>query len=282
MEYKEVITHGTKFRVQIFQNTVELARALECHEYKAGWEGDSLSNTDRWALGHFKNGKEALDKFKNGYNEPVNDIRLSVDNAIRTLPQEKTVMTSSGVVGYAPIVPNAILGLPNSMISQRRKVIKSKVIDVLYSASVHNGYDSDDIAKAGKKLLETIVKLEKKGYRVRLNIANMFYDDGDADFMIVCIKSENEPMTISRLTFPLATPSMQRIISFAWYERMPQTKYKGGYGCPWKRYFPEKDRKEMCKEFLNRPNSNAVYLECNDIIDKGQAYIDKCFEIDKL
>lgn len=279
VEYKEMNTHGSTFRVEIFGNSVEYAKAIETRTWKRGWHDDHIKTKDSWALGDtMKSGEEALDKFKNGYNDTVKDIQMAVNNAIKTIPQEKTVSMSSGVVGFAPIVPNAILGLPNSMITVKRKTIKSKVIDILYSTSVAAYVGAGEITKAGIKLLETIVKLEKKGYRVRLNILASYYENHDADVGIVCIKSENEPMTLSRLTFPLTTPAMFRVLSFAWYERSPQTKYKSGYGCGWGYKFSEDDRKEIARKMLNRPNSNTVYIECKDILEKGEKYLDKCFE----
>lgn len=180
------------------------------------------------------------------------------------------------MVGFAPIVPNALLGLPNSMISTRYRNIKGKVVDFMVGTGISCGATAQQMQEGGKKILETVVKLEKRGYRVRLTTIDTFCAGNEGDVLILCVKSENEPLTLSRITFPMMTSAMLRVMGFRWYTSSPHTKYYSGYGHPWYHDFKEQDRLDIMREFLGRPNSNAVYVELNSVIQRGEEYLTKC------
>lgn len=146
----------------------------------------------------------------------------------------------------------------------------------MVGTSVSCGFSSSDMQKGGKKILETVVKLEKKGYRVRLTTIDTFCGGSEGDVLILNIKSENEPLTLSRTTFPLMTSAMLRVMGFRWYTTNPRSKYYSGYGHPWYHDFKEEDRLDIMREFLGRQNSNAIYVELASVIKDGEEYLNKC------
>ena len=61
-----------------------------------------------------------------------------------------TVTFSASPIGFAPIVPNAILGLPQSMVASTLDVKDNKIIDMVYDITASCG-TSTEYAKGRNK-----------------------------------------------------------------------------------------------------------------------------------
>lgn len=191
--------------------------------------------------------RKVLDKIKGGVTS--NTVRSSIDKRRRV---------TTGVIGYAPHVPNAILGLPNSMIQTASVAQKVKTVDVVYSPTGLGNVRTDDYIKAGVAMLSAINELETSGIRVNLKVAfKLSFDDnamrlkGNEELVMTTVKVKDyrEHLDILKLCFPLANASMQRRFGFRWLETVPglqSREFHGGYGSTPSRYMFDYVKNAMC------------------------------------
>ena len=69
------------------------------------------------------------------------------------------------------------------------------------------------------------------------------------------VKDAAAPLDIKRLTFPLMSAAMLRIIGFDWYERTELPEHYSGYGQEVSRY-----DNDGTMELIKRIDKNAVYV----------------------
>lgn len=182
--------------------------------------------------------KEALDLMKKGWDEPLKGLKKAdVGNVESNMAIPKS-RPRIGVVGFAPCVPNAIMGLPNSMIALERIPMKSKVLTIKYCIHVNAGHSAYEMIEAGKVMLRIINSLERKGYRVRLDVEFMSGSDHGENEIVnvsVNVKDWREQLDLKKLTFPLVNPAALRRIGFKWLETVPGLKsddFSFGYSRP--------------------------------------------------
>lgn len=178
---------------------------------------------------------EAIELFRNGdkdkYYQINQGLRTSNDSKTALLPRRQV---RNGVVGYAPNVPNAIMGLPNSMIYTEKVNMKSKTVSILYSICGNCGVKSHTFIRCGIALLNAVNALELSGYRVEIKI--LFFNavgSNEKTRGLVTVKRYNEHLDLLKMAFPLANPSMFRRFGFKWIETQPELTdgyYNGGYG----------------------------------------------------
>ena len=142
------------------------------------------------------------------------DIKTKLDQEYQTTPSNRRI-TYEGPTGYTPIVPNAILGLPNSM--RNTKVIKrdSKIVYIVVNQSWAAMTPKHVISYNGAFALSYIDVLERDGYRVNLYVGKISQrDNGDSYGHVVRIKKDSEPLNIYQVSFYLINPSYLRRIAF--------------------------------------------------------------------
>lgn len=196
--------------------------------------------------------EEAEELFKNGDKEKYEmiqkEFRSKVNNVRTNLLPRRQVRT--GVVGYAPNVPNAIMGLPNSMIYTDKVNMKSKTVSILYSITGNCYIEAKEFIKSGVAVLDVVNSLELSGYRVEVKI--LFFNAKECDEKLrglVTVKNYNEHLDLLKMAFPLANPSMFRRFGFKWLETCPvEIKSDWAYG-----YGSDNSREDLTK-------GNIVYL----------------------
>lgn len=180
---------------------------------------------------------DAVSLLSNGWTDKLAEIRKEMAQFDRVMEQNVTYQKkrpSTSVVGFAPHVPNAIMGLPNSMIRTEHTPMKTKVVRIIYNMCMNSGTDADDIMNAGLAVLKIANALERKGMRVRVDV-NPFLAERNREKVcaLVCIKDWRQPIDLKKIAFPVAHPSMFRRIGFRWLETVPELKEQGftsGYG----------------------------------------------------
>lgn len=187
-------------------------------------EGDAdWTGTENW--------EEAVDLFENGYTEILPKIKAGVAAGIKKTEMIQKRRTSTGVVGYAAHVPNAIMGLPNSMIYTQATPQKIKAISITYCITQNSGTEAEEFIDSGIAVLNVINRLELNGCRVNLKI--MYYCaecDGEYAFGTVDVKDYREHMDLQKLCFPVAHPSMFRRFGFKWLETCSGITKGWGWG----------------------------------------------------
>ncbi len=179
---------------------------------------------------------EATELITNGWEDVLPEIKKQFTTAVKsnengTIDRRRTY---NHVVGYAPNVPNAILGLPQSMINQHREPQKVKVVSIVYAPDENGGTDAKTFIKAGIVVLNIINQLELNGLRVRLMLTPM--DSISYGTFVSCtinVKDFREQLDLKKLAFPIANPSFLRRFGFKWLETYPELTengFSGGYG----------------------------------------------------
>lgn len=211
---------------------------------------------------------QALQFLEEGYQPTVEKLKAGIKSNLEG--NGKRISFHNDIVGYAPIVPLAILGVPNSMINSRMKPIKAKVIDVYYDMTATCNVDSKDIINAGVKMLSAIIALEQQGYRFNLYSMQVYYDDRKSYTLKIKVKDAMQPIDLKRISFPLTHTAFFRVIGFDWYSKCPEAKHLWGYGHDIERDFSNDKIQKMAKELFG---DNAVWFSCSEIVKKNEDYV---------
>lgn len=228
-----------KFVVEHFDSIEVFTKTIMQRKPNSVFKGKNLSSEKGTeSFTGSRSLQQALDIMKNGYEEPLAKIKKTMlDVKAKSNTPVQKIRPTIGVVGFAPCVPNAIRGLPNSMISVDRVPMKSKVLTIMYSIGVNAATKTDEMIEAGTAVLKLINELELKGYRVRLNVEFIGCYEGDREFasVTVNVKDWRQHIDLKKLAFPLVHPSALRRVAFRWLETVPNLSVEGfkwGYGKP--------------------------------------------------
>lgn len=219
--------------------------------------------------------EEAIEMLRYGWQdkEKVNRVMEKIGE-LEKMQETQKMSFKNDIVGYAPIVPLAMLGVPQNMINCTRKPKKAKVINLVIDISVSCNVDSESILDWGAKMVSKVINLEKQGFRVRIDIIKTFIDTSygtKAHVLKLPIKNENQPFDIQRMMFPIAHTAMGRRIGFDWYERLPEAEQLGGYGTPLIHHTRER-AEEIKRNILDTKNSYIIHrMEDIENILKGVA-----------
>lgn len=243
-----------------FINTIS-KRPVNKHYWS---ERDELSSNDSdYSFTLTKNYAESESLMATGYQQGLDNLQKAgafkvsrATNATRNVPQ-------ASVVGYAPHVPNAIAGIPQSMIGTTRIQQKSKIVTILYDGGASAYMDADKFVKAGRVLLSMILKLEMQGYRVRLDILDAFCTSNEKALCIVTVKEHRHPINPLKISYLLLHPSFFRRQGFRWLETSPEITFRySGYGRPLRHSCPKGESPDTIRE----------YLKENNVLEQGVFY----------
>lgn len=207
--------------------------------------------------------EESVDYVLHGSNKSFDLINSKIKE-LNLVGETKRPVQKNSVVGYIPNVPNAIIGLPQSMIHSEMKVKPNKVVTLLVETSVSASVSSEKYAEYGAKIVSQVISLEKSGFRVRVDAFDSFNSDSKQYSVRVPIKSEHQPANIKKLAFPLASAAFSRNLCFDWYESHPNSEQMSGYGRPL--YAMGTDMPRILDE-IKLPNEKCYYLNYNSDLD---------------
>ena len=172
-----------------------------------------------------------------GYNDPVKNIKSNliknkklVSKMYNLIPKP---ITTNQVVGFVPNVPNALMGLPKSMISVEKINRNKKTISIIYATGGAVGIEPKTLESAGTALVSAINLIELAGIQTKLSIGFMpTVYDRQIIFPTVNIKNFNERFSLQKICFPMVHPSMFRRIGFKYLETCPgmEEDFSCGYG----------------------------------------------------
>ena len=229
-----------KVIIERFNSVSQLMTTLKSREGKnnVGMRGEKASVESSEKFSGTKSYEEACEQITNGWDKHLAEIKKGFSDSVRvnTNTITKKSRVSSGVVGYAPLVPNAIRGLPNSMITTERIPQKIKAVTIVYNTSVSSSWTTGQMVKCGIAVMKLVNKLELDGYRVKLTVEALSTEAGrDQCRLLVDVKDWKQPLDLKKLCFPMVSPSMLRRIGFKWLETVPNMDnrgFSGGYGTP--------------------------------------------------
>ena len=194
-----------------------------------------LSSTDgSYSFTQTQSYEEATKLLKDGWSSMAQDITKKLNVIKNQVVNEHVQKILYDVVGFQASVPRYLQGIPTSMVNKKLVPVKQKVItldkDISYNASIK----TEQIIEASVQTLQLIKKIEAQGIRVNLNLIWGVAAGGTKEVAKVRLKSANERLNISKLSFPLVHPSMLRRLCFRYLEVAPTVtkSYTWGYGSP--------------------------------------------------
>ena len=247
---------GEKIIIEQFNSFHELMNVNNSRSQNFG--SRSSKGGDFEEVDSFEQAEEYLTK---GWNKKIDVMKKEIKKL--SMGTSQKISFKNDVVGYAPIVPNAILGLPHSMINNVRVPKKAKVINIQICIDFNGNVRQKEIFNWGAELINMILNLEAKGFRVKLEYIADFSEDKSKDIHIcrVPMKNENQPLDLKRLMFPLCHVAMLRCIMFDWYERLPDATKFLGYGNAL--YSQSKNRQEFTKSLVRENNTYFLMFKDN-------------------
>lgn len=267
--FDNVKSAGKKYKVQVECKNSAWEVVQDCKTRKITdssfdnmQDGKLGGHTKKWC--GVESYEEALELLEKGYQPTVDELKKEIKGNL--MGEGKRISFYNDIVGYAPIVPLAVLGVPNSMINSKMKPIKAKVVDVYYDMTCSSGTSSKDIIKAGAKLLSVIMRLEQQGYRFNVYAIQSYQRDSSCDMLCVKVKDASQPIDLKRVSFPLTHTGFFRVIGFDWYSKVPNGKYRTCYGCGMGYEFDNERLKKMFKEMFG---NNAVYLSSVKLLNEN-------------
>lgn len=184
-------------------------------ENHVGGRSDSSNDGDKSFTGTASfNEAEDLRKYGDKKSkEKIMKVKETTDKVFEKYAGQK-VKLFNDVVGFQPIVPNAILGLPLSMVNQKRLPRKVKTIDIFYNASIAWHVDREDIELKGAYVLSAIDALERSGYRVNLHVGSISMNGRYPSGYFINVKKAEQPLNLLKVAYYLVHPSFLRRTSF--------------------------------------------------------------------
>ena len=252
------------YLIEEFNNFNELINTNDSRERNFG---DSRTDNDRnWRGATYE---EAVDMLRYGWQDK-DKLDYTMQKISQLNKQQETQRTSfkNDIVGFAPVVPLAIMGVPQNMINSTRIPKKAKVIKIILDVGMASGVSVNEKMEWGAKVTSKIANLEKQGFRVKIECIKTFVEDNRTSKCHVCkvpVKSENQPFDVKRMMFVIAHPAMSRRIMFDWYERLPEAVEYSGYGRSLQ--YHNTDRANKIKAVI-ADTENSYYISIEDNIDK--------------
>lgn len=193
---------------------------------------DRYSQSEDKTFSLTKSYQESEEIMKSGYKEGLEDLKKAEKNIPVCSKASKAVPTAS-VIGYTPHVPNAIAGIPCSMISHKQVDIKTKMLSVVYDMTASYGEKAEDFVKAGRVLLSFIEMVESRGYRVKLDMMLSACKNREKSVALVKVKDFRQPVNPLKLSYMMLHPSFLRRQGLKWIETNPDLTdraFRSGYG----------------------------------------------------
>lgn len=179
--------------------------------------------------------EQARDYLLHGHSASVKRITENI-KMTNNLNVEKVFkdMNVLDVVGYQPIVPLYLMGVPNNMINKKKVMVKQKVVTINKCITYAAVCSTEKIFEESIKALSIVKKIEETGIRCNLNVifAAETKDKRFALAVKIRIKSANERLNLVKTAFPLTHPSFLRRCCFKFIEKCPETpkEFIASYG----------------------------------------------------
>jgi len=134
------------------------------------------------------------------------------------------------VAGFTPNVTAVLQGRPKTMYKIIRQNVETKVITVCYDCASDWTVKDTDRAAAALKLVNAVLGIEKKGYRVNLYICACLESLNEAAGAFIKIKDSGAYMDRKKMAYPLVNTSFFRRHMFKFIETNDGLQDRGWAG----------------------------------------------------
>lgn len=218
--------------------------------------------------------EEADDLMRNGYPDGLKSLleagRQMALHTTQRVRKERRV----NVVGCAPHIGNAIIGLPKSMIEIKKLPNKQRALSIIYDCGASCGVGANELGKGGANAMALLKYIESRGISVNFYVMVSASTGGHHAAAVVKVKDAKQRLNPLLCSYPITHPSFMRRHCFAWIETSAYTDradYVSGYGCA-TRYVVSRD--ELVKDLRSshRQFENAIYIDCEQAAMANSLY----------
>ena len=244
-----------------------------------GRDDSSDDNDYGFSLTHsFKEAKDLMIKGDVKSQSKILEIKSKLDYEMNSKESIK-VRSRADVAGYSPIVANAVMGLPKSMINSYRVPVKNKIVDIYINHSVGAIMSAETIEFRGAYILSYIDHLEQNGYRVNLFAGAFSYNMESDDYsgFYVKVKSASQPLNTLKAAFYAVHPSFLRRIYFRILENESRLddKTHSGYG----QATNFSQQRDLQNKMLGE---DVIILDKSIDLDEDKSYEENIKELEKF
>lgn len=270
MKHIDIKDKTVQGQYEYFDSLQDFIKTVDSRKVPTWYAGSEPTREEHnYSFSHVSGYDEARNYLLHGWDAEVPAIAKAVKKQLmRNQSERKTIV--SDVQGFCPIVPAALAGVPNSMMNFRAEKKNAKVINLLVDFVVSGSVPAEDVISVGTKMLAKVQELENDGYRVRITCIDAFNNEHgrkvDTRIASFLLKSENQPMNIKKMAFPLFHPAMLRTMMFDWYERLEDNGHFDGYGVPM--YSLEPCNRQAIVDFIGKQdhsNIKQVYVNYKNV-----------------
>ena len=268
-EYHPKALRKHRVMVERFNSADEIVRVSDSRELRDAYRfNDTRSDLNKGFNG-VDSWKEATNLLRYGYQPFVQKLKAKLDFTARG-DGMKTAFRND-VVGFAPVVPLAIMGVPNNMINMYKQPVKNKVVNIYFDKVAVCINSVKQIEDACAMFMSALINIEMQGYRVNLYITESHSDGRYVDMMCLKVKDANMALDLQRISFPLAHTAFFRAIGFDWFKRCPSAKItRSGLGTTMSRNYTHDEIRRGYEEIFNE---KCIVFEMEEIIRNDEQYI---------
>ncbi|WP_026658185.1 DUF7192 family protein [Butyrivibrio sp. AC2005] len=224
---------------------------------------------------------QALGLLAEGFTPAVKkiyeEIRIKNGRKINGTNRSEVIMNS--VVGYQPIVPLALYGVPNNMLIRKTEKIEARVFNIFIDTTCVESTMIQELIRYGILLIRMINNLEMCGHKINLYICEAFAGQASADLLFIKTKNSNSPLDLRRVSFPLCHTAFTRVICFDWYSKFPKGIYRDGYGTTLQGTLGRAASESIIKKIFG---PSSVYITYAELKHGGEEYLKSVLGIDKV
>ena len=262
MAGKEIFMKIVKY--EEFSDIYAFEKALNVREVNTLFKNNQSSITGSMDFTGTKDWNEAQSLLNNGWAPKVEKIKNELKKFSIQVERDRNKIIKS-IAGFAPCVPNAIRGVPKSMLAVKTVPKKQRVVKLVINNTIKWSIGSEQLMKSGVLFLKLALLLEKCGIKTEILIVPKLSEcQGRVYGCSVKIKDYRQSFNILKMAYPIAHTSLFRRHGFRWWEvidsELPSEATE--YGCSLV-YLKDYEKKEVLHK-LNFDAKDTIYLDFND------------------
>lgn len=218
-----------------FPSINHLIDYLDAAQVSKDWGYESSQTTTDPEEAGYNSYQEAREMVLHGDNTLAKKLRGTEKLNINIPVTGTRRKMCTRVAGFAPHVPNYIVGVPNNMLWVEEKKAKSPVLTIVYNIGCLSGSKGSLVTAVSARIMSAIMSAERKGYRINLFVASAQHErcsNEDAGF-ICKIKDAGQHIDTLKMAVPMISPAMNRRFGFRYRETLDGINvrcWRDGYG----------------------------------------------------
>lgn len=225
--------------------------------------------------------EEALRLLTNGYQPAVKQIyeEISVKSGRPVNGRNRGYIVKTAPEGFQPVVPLAIMGLPNSMVTCVRGQNGAKVLNLFVDTTCLESTSILMMTFWGIQLMKMIYNLEMCGNKINLYVCQAFAGKAGADMLCLKVKNSNTPLDLRRISFPLCHTAFTRVIGFDWYSKFPAGVYRKSYGTVLVNAVGKDEAHRLIRTMFG---PSALFVTYKELEAGGESYLRRALSIEAI